>query len=81
MLFDRWGVKEKHNEEMTKETDFFRHLMITSFSASADLFIRFFEGQELKVMWAGHQDVVRAVKLLPRESKDADEEKLFISTS
>ena len=34
-------------------------------TASADLFIRLFEGEETKVVWSGHEDVVRDLRLLP----------------
>lgn len=53
--------------------------MFSGFAASADLFVRLFEGEEIKVIWAGHRDVVRAVKLLPR--RNAEDEQLFVSTS
>ncbi|CAO1637625.1 unnamed protein product [Sympodiomycopsis kandeliae] len=49
-------------------------------TASADLFIRLFEGQECKVVWSGHQDVVRCIKLLPPAASEG-EEQLFVSTS
>lgn len=34
-------------------------------TASADLFVRFYRGEELEVVWSGHSDVVRDVRLLP----------------
>lgn len=62
-------------------------------TASADLFIRLFEGEELKVIWSGHQDVVRSICLFPpyrsarEQETDAEKEsleegeRLFASTS
>lgn len=34
-------------------------------TSSADLFVRLFEGEQCKVVWAGRQDVARDVRLLP----------------
>ena len=62
-------------------------------TASADLFVRLYEGEEIKVVWSGREDVVRSLTLLPPVPTEAcglrDEgetpfeegEGLFISTS
>ncbi|PWN20384.1 WD40 repeat-like protein [Microstroma glucosiphilum] len=57
-------------------------------TASADLFIRLYHGEELKVIWAGHQDVVRSLVLLPftppsnpEDTSQDDIGPLFLSTS
>lgn len=48
-------------------------------TASADLFVRLFEANECKVVWEGHRDVVRDLKLLNRGQ--ASQEQLFASSS
>lgn len=49
-------------------------------TASADLFVRMFEGEECKVVWEGHRDVVRDLRLLNR-GKEGQKEQLFASSS
>jgi phospholipase A-2-activating protein len=47
--------------------------MLTCLStASADLFVRLWHGEELKRVFAGHTDVVRAISLLPPQSSSVD---------
>ncbi|CAO1617216.1 unnamed protein product [Parajaminaea phylloscopi] len=51
-------------------------------TASADLFVRLYEQEEIKVIWSGHSDVVRDIRLLlPSCHGDATPGPLFATSS
>ncbi|KAN0063668.1 hypothetical protein ACQY0O_003717 [Thecaphora frezii] len=58
-----WGVAivDPPNEERTGHLQGGRYL-----TASADLFVRLFHGDQLFAVYAGHSDVVRSIVLLPQ---------------
>lgn len=62
----------RHNANPSIGTS--EHMAIHLSIASADLFVRYWHGEELKRIFSGHVDVVRGIALLPARVQEADSE-------